>query len=78
MKGLCYFLNENFSLQVKEYLDSKYGDSEYESLEKANVIALLDGMIQLSVTTRNKPKNTNPDSLQEIGSSWVSIYKKIK
>ncbi len=79
MKPLSFYYineNENFSKQIKSYLVDNYGEDEYKNISIAKVIGLLDGLMQLRVTTKEKPINTNPTSLEETPNGWVSLYSK--
>ena len=77
MKPFSFYLNESFASQVKYYIIPNYGESEYQSILDANPIAMIDGLVSLSITTKEKPQNTNPTSLEQTNYGWVSIYKKI-
>jgi hypothetical protein len=76
MKPLLFFLNENFSDQIKYFIVPNFGESEYNALLSATPIALLDGLMQISITTKDKPKDISPTSLEKNSSGWISIYKK--
>ena len=76
MKPFSFYLNESFVAQAKYYLVSAFGETEYQAIVDAKPIAMIDGLMRLSITTKDKPKNTNPTSLEQTPSGWVSIYKK--
>jgi hypothetical protein len=76
MRPFSFHLNESFAVQGKSYLDSTFGDSEYKAVLKANPIAFIDGLMTLTITTKEKPQNTNPTSLTQTIYGWVSSYKK--
>jgi len=76
MKPFSFFLNENFSKQIQYYIVDTYGEQEYQSLVDAIPVALLDGLMILSITTKEKPKSTNPTTLVQNSSGWVSTYNK--
>lgn len=77
MKNLSLFLNEqNIIDQVRRYLVPTFGEEEYNKLIKARPIAMLDGLMQLSITTAEKPIGTKHTSIQETPNGWVLIYKK--
>jgi hypothetical protein len=78
MKNLSLFLNEqNIIDQVRRYLVPTFGEEEYSRLIEAEPIAMLDGLMQLSITTKSKPVGTKHTSIEETPNGWVLIYKKI-
>tara|TARA_R110000737_G_scaffold336784_2_gene356499 strand:- start:666 stop:902 length:237 start_codon:yes stop_codon:yes gene_type:complete len=77
MRPFSFYINESFISQIKYYIVSHYGESEYQSILDANPIALIDGIVQLTITTQEKPQNTTPTSLKSTTNGWVSTYKKL-
>ena len=71
-------LTESHSVlsQVGYLIKNKYGDKEYNEIEKAEVIALQDGDLEIIITTKFKPENTSPYSLTKVLRGYMSIYKK--
>lgn len=77
MRNLYSFLNEqNVIDQSRYYIVPKLGEEEYKKIIKAEPIAFLDGLLQVSITTRNEPIGTKHTSLEKTASGWVVIYKK--
>ena len=76
MRPFSFYLNESFVKQIEYYVIPNYGQAEYNALVKAKPISLLDGLMELSITTQHKPTNTNPSSLKQTPTGWVSIYRK--
>lgn len=77
MRNLHSFLNEqNVIDQARYYIIPRLGEEEYQKLIEAEPIALIDGRMLLSITTRKEPKGTKHSSLEKTASGWFIIYKK--
>ena len=77
MRPFSFFINESIVDQLRYFIVDTYGETEYNKILKANPTALLDGLMSLSVTTKEKPQKTTPTSLKETPNGWISIYNKI-
>ena len=73
MKPFLFYLNENFESQIKPFIILNYGEEEYKALENANPVSLLDGLMSMSITTKEKPNHTTPTTLTQSTSGWISF-----
>ncbi len=76
MRPFSFYINESITDQLKYFIIPKFGDSEYTTIINANPVGLLDGLMRLSITTKDKPTGIHADSIKKTSNGWVSIYIK--